>query len=1408
MLSTVALVIGVSKYQSSQLNPLPAAQIDAIHFARALAHWGVTDITLLLNEEATLNRLNDWFASLNNRKGDFKLVFYFCGHGEREAGPIPNSYLQFTDGPEQLDILINHICQSNAHESYIFIDACSLRINSLLNPKLGEEIKGIKISHKSLFCLLSSGIEESFETNRYGYFTECLLKILASTRSTEPDCTRFFGDICNLLKADDLPLPEMYNIGSQKISFLSPLQPFFNPSGLLCRSEMIGKIEDALILNRGKIGVLIGEKGCGKSTLCHFLANKQNKIFYVKIPPFSSPSINLIDALPLLNDEFSGSLILMDQAENIFPEQLYRFAEEIADSSVQFLLISDQSLEEKMRPSFRDHLFQIVMDPLSPEEGQQLMHPFYHTEKETSLIHLASKGNLSKMQQVANCLRQNEISDNHAEKEEMIKCLSAIYGCGCYIDKKLFAKVFFISLSSLSQLEELGLIYWIEDAWVPHSIFDEIAEAEPMRIDRDKVLEYWYQQMKSSPKSIRAAANLISSINCFEYEKKADPYLKLAFKILSSKGKEHLNLLIEGAKIFQSLPKMTEASTLLSEILTDLEQFDLARVLREAKPLKRNKLKPICISSFCIALLILLPFLTFQTTPPCIVNVKRTHPDFVGRDSYLKQIKNICLKGKEGPPVAVLWGEAGIGKSEIAIAFANLYAKHFRLICWIDSETEESYAASFYALAQALKIPADQENDIVKKVHKYLEEEKSIEPWLLIFDNASEKTELPKKGKGAIIATTRNRTPWQTCSCIEIAPFQEKEAIALLRKITNSPESLQVHSLVDKLDFFPLTLNLAAHYIAETPEMNEESYIRLLSQNNIDLLSNMPVDDRYPTPLLSSWNITADELAKKNPETLDWLHFCSYLYPSGIPSAWVEKWLTCIQNESDSFKVKMLSCNILRILVNQCLMRLDKNTHTLSLHQLKQDAMQKNRYFQKESVEQAAQFLINCSENIEKIYEGKINIPKWVNLREWEPHAAWFLNKYSSECSKEKIACLQNLLGNWKFLNGNYKGAESYHKKSLKNRIELFGEEHPQTIISMNNLATILWENGQFSESKDLFSRALTASKKLFKEDHLDIIITLNNLGWVSWEMGQFQEARSLLNQSLTLFKKLDACDPDFLQTVNDFLQFLDDEAKCDIGSDVKEIKRALFLRHAGLWIAEVEGNPAKSLGYFQESLELLKQILPEDDPRIAIAYGSVGISLNRSERSEEGRQYLSKALELQKKVLGESHPETAKSYANLAISLFNLGECQQALEYHLKALEIRQKTLGEQHPVTAKSYSGTGNTLIGMQKHKEALFYNQKALEIRKKTLGENHSETAQSYSRLGINYGKLGRHNEALTNNLKALGILNKIFDENHYSTLKVHTALESCYKELGLVEEALHHAKKIEEIRKALAKPSAPY
>src|SRR5579885_1377141 len=259
---TFAIVIGVSHYFQKNIASLPAAQVDAVHFARSLKNWGIPEsqIALFLNADAEMDAIDDFFAFLAEKKENYKLLFYFSGHGYRDASSIPKSYLLFHDSyikdnkcysSLSLDSVIKKISKLSALESYILIDACYLRINSLLNPKLEEEIKGQKISHKSLFCLLSSGVQESFESEKdqYGYFTVALLNSLCKMRTSECSPTQLLNDICKEMKAKSLPFPEMYNIGNQKISFISHSGLASEKHLLVRRYECIAKIQDALIQN-------------------------------------------------------------------------------------------------------------------------------------------------------------------------------------------------------------------------------------------------------------------------------------------------------------------------------------------------------------------------------------------------------------------------------------------------------------------------------------------------------------------------------------------------------------------------------------------------------------------------------------------------------------------------------------------------------------------------------------------------------------------------------------------------------------------------------------------------------------------------------------------------------------------------------------------------------------------------------------------------------------------------------------------------------------------------------------------------------------------------------------------------------------------------------------------------------
>ena len=155
----------------------------------------------------------------------------------------------------------------------------------------------------------------------------------------------------------------------------------------------------------------------------------------------------------------------------------------------------------------------------------------------------------------------------------------------------------------------------------------------------------------------------------------------------------------------------------------------------------------------------------------------------MGREEYLHLIESkiVLERTLNAVPVVVLWGEGGIGKSEIAIAAANQQLKHFDLVYWINAATDESYLASYRQLATQLNLfLAEHEilDNLVSKVHDHLENHPEL-AWLLTYDNAEREYELPQRGNGAMLLTTRDQNVWRLHPHYEVTGFLEDEALSL-----------------------------------------------------------------------------------------------------------------------------------------------------------------------------------------------------------------------------------------------------------------------------------------------------------------------------------------------------------------------------------------------------------------------------------------------------------------------------------------------------------------------------------------------------------------------------------------------------------------------------------------------------
>lgn len=84
-------------------------------------------------------------------------------------------------------------------------------------------------------------------------------------------------------------------------------------------------------------------------------------------------------------------------------------------------------------------------------------------------------------------------------------------------------------------------------------------------------------------------------------------------------------------------------------------------------------------------------------------------------------------------------------------------------------------------------------------------------------------------------------------------------------------------------------------------------------------------------------------------------------------------------------------------------------------------------------------------------------------------------------------------------------------RRALETRERLLGAEHPDTLASMNTLATLLESQGDYSGAGQLLRRALEISERVLGLDHQETLSSTNNLAIVLGINGNYATAEALL---------------------------------------------------------------------------------------------------------------------------------------------------------------------------------------------------------------------------------------------------------------------------------------------------------
>ncbi|WP_110517863.1 tetratricopeptide repeat protein [Herpetosiphon llansteffanensis] len=779
---------------------------------------------------------------------------------------------------------------------------------------------------------------------------------------------------------------------------------------------------------------------------------------------------------------------------------------------------------------------------------------------------------------------------------------------------------------------------------------------------------------------------------------------------------------------------------------------------------------------------------------------------FVGRESELKALARAI--GNTQPTVvvpAVTTGLGGIGKTSLVTEFAYRYGVHFQGgVFWIDCSIADQVASQIAACALALQMnPTGLSLD--DQVQRVMVAWQSPMPRLLIFDNCEDRTILdrwkPKFGGCRMLVTSRS-DQWSAVTHVRLGLLETHESRSLLQTLYPRLTNQEADQIAADLGHLPLALHLAGSYLHSYPHQSVLQYRDDLTIAHRSLKGRgaLPSPTQHELDVEATFMVSVKQLDPNTPidslalNMLDGAAWCAPSVP--IPRDVILSFVPDGTDDDDAV-------DALRRL--QILGLLD-GIETVVLHRLLAQVIHSHMGWST-TLALVEQRMATAAEKAHKT-----GIPKQMNPL--EPHLR-DLTLRALARDTEQGAQLATNLGLFAQHQGRYAEAQTLHERALVVRKALVGENHPDTAMSMNNLAEALHEQGRYRDARELFERTLVVREALLGTEHPDTARSVNNLAGVLESQGRYAEAQELYEQALAVREAVLGTEhPDTATSVNNLAFVLQSQGRYAKAQELYE--RALAVREAVLGaehpetasslnnlagVLDRQGRYAEAQELFERALAVREAMLGAEHPETASSLNNLAGVLDRQGRYAKAQELFERALTINEAVLGVDHPDTARSVNNLAVILSSQGRYAEAQELYEQALTVREAVLGTDHPETASSVNNLAGVLARQGRYGDAQRLYERALAVREAVLGAEHPDTAWSMNGLARVLASQGRYGDAQRLYERALVINKAVLGREHRDTIITMSNLASVLerqrqygKAQSLYEQALAISKRV--------------
>jgi tetratricopeptide (TPR) repeat protein len=104
---------------------------------------------------------------------------------------------------------------------------------------------------------------------------------------------------------------------------------------------------------------------------------------------------------------------------------------------------------------------------------------------------------------------------------------------------------------------------------------------------------------------------------------------------------------------------------------------------------------------------------------------------------------------------------------------------------------------------------------------------------------------------------------------------------------------------------------------------------------------------------------------------------------------------------------------------------------------------------------------------------------------------------------------------------GKHDVAEPLYISCLEASQRVLGDEHPDTLGAMNNLAGLLQSQGKYELAEPLLINCLEARRNVLGDEHADTITSMNNLAIVYQVQGKLADAEEMFAQCVEVARKV-----------------------------------------------------------------------------------------------------------------------------------------------------------------------------------------------------------------------------------------------------------------------------------------------